>query len=251
MSTSKRTNIIDRTVVTPSSRPHYADNPSLFPMEGGCACGQIRYRLKKAPLVINCCHCTCCQRETGGGFSINASIEAGEVEQVPPTPATAPASAGRPDELPPLGPASQPPGDGKKRRVAGGVAPPVEPRIVVLPTESGRGQAVARCPACGVMLWSYYPGAGPFLKVLRVATLDRAFELAPDNHVHVRSARDFVRLADGKPAFETCYVDPDSVLRPESRDRYAKIRPEEERWRREVGRFEVGNDGILISGLSV
>jgi len=48
-------------------------------LEGGCACGAVRYRLAAAPMFVNCCHCTWCQRETGGGFAINAIIETSRV----------------------------------------------------------------------------------------------------------------------------------------------------------------------------
>jgi hypothetical protein len=44
-------------------------------LEGGCACGAVRYRLGSAPMFVNCCHCTWCQRETGSAFVINALIE--------------------------------------------------------------------------------------------------------------------------------------------------------------------------------
>ena len=47
---------------------------------GGCACGEIRYRLKSAPMFVHCCHCTSCQTETGSAFVINALIEADGVE---------------------------------------------------------------------------------------------------------------------------------------------------------------------------
>src|SRR5580698_9120567 len=49
-------------------------------LEGGCACGAVRYRLASAPMFVNCCHCTWCQRETGSAFVINAIIEADRVE---------------------------------------------------------------------------------------------------------------------------------------------------------------------------
>ena len=49
-------------------------------MEGGCACGAVRYRLKARPLFVHCCHCTWCQRESGSAFAVNAFIEASEVE---------------------------------------------------------------------------------------------------------------------------------------------------------------------------
>ena len=49
-------------------------------LEGGCACGGVRYRLADAPMFVNCCHCTDCQTETGSAFVINALIEADRVE---------------------------------------------------------------------------------------------------------------------------------------------------------------------------
>ena len=48
--------------------------------EGGCACGQVRYRLTSAPLFVNCCHCSSCQRQTGSAFVINLLIESDRVK---------------------------------------------------------------------------------------------------------------------------------------------------------------------------
>ena len=57
--------------------------------EGGCSCGEVRYRLTSEPLFIHCCHCLNCQRQTGSAFVINLLIEsdcvellAGEPQQV-------------------------------------------------------------------------------------------------------------------------------------------------------------------------
>ena len=36
-------------------------------LEGGCACGAVRYRLTSEPLFVHCCHCLNCQRQTGSG----------------------------------------------------------------------------------------------------------------------------------------------------------------------------------------
>jgi hypothetical protein len=47
---------------------------------GGCACGAVRYRLTSAPLIVHCCHCLNCQRQTGSAFVINLIIEADRVE---------------------------------------------------------------------------------------------------------------------------------------------------------------------------
>ena len=46
------------------------------PLEGRCTCGDVRYRLTAAPMFVHCCHCRCCQRETGASFALNAMIEA-------------------------------------------------------------------------------------------------------------------------------------------------------------------------------
>ena len=52
----------------------------MAPHEGGCACGEVRYRLASEPIVVHCCHCRWCQRESGAAFALNAVIEADRVE---------------------------------------------------------------------------------------------------------------------------------------------------------------------------
>ena len=39
------------------------------PINGGCACGAIRYECSAAPLAMLRCHCRDCQRATGGGHA--------------------------------------------------------------------------------------------------------------------------------------------------------------------------------------
>jgi hypothetical protein len=48
-------------------------------MEGGCTCGNVRYRLNGKPLIVHACHCTWCQRETGTAHAWNALYEADRV----------------------------------------------------------------------------------------------------------------------------------------------------------------------------
>lgn len=48
--------------------------------EGGCACGEVRYRLTAEPMFVHCCHCLNCQRQTGSAFVINLLLEAERVE---------------------------------------------------------------------------------------------------------------------------------------------------------------------------
>jgi hypothetical protein len=58
----------------------------VFPLEGGCTCRAIRYRMTTKPMFVNCCHCRWCQRETGASFALNAMIEADRVEVLSGTP---------------------------------------------------------------------------------------------------------------------------------------------------------------------
>ena len=69
--------------------------------EGGCSCGEIRYRLTSDPLFTHCCHCLNCQRQTGSAFVINVLIETDRVELL----------AGEPQ------PVDVPRGGGKKQRI--------------------------------------------------------------------------------------------------------------------------------------
>ena len=51
-----------------------------FRCEGGCSCGEVRYRVESEPLFTHCCHCLNCQRQTGSAFVINLLIEADRVK---------------------------------------------------------------------------------------------------------------------------------------------------------------------------
>jgi len=55
-------------------------------LEGGCACGTIRYKLTDNPLIVHACHCRDCQRLTGSAFVINLWIEGKFVESGPTVP---------------------------------------------------------------------------------------------------------------------------------------------------------------------
>ena len=38
---------------------------AALPLEGGCLCGRVRYRIDAAPLWTGYCHCATCRRSTG------------------------------------------------------------------------------------------------------------------------------------------------------------------------------------------
>jgi hypothetical protein len=70
-------------------------------LEGGCACGAVRYRLEAAPMFVHCCHCRDCQRQTGAAFAVNALIEIDRVALVSgePVPYGMPTDSGRPHRI--------------------------------------------------------------------------------------------------------------------------------------------------------
>jgi hypothetical protein len=70
-------------------------------LQGGCACGAVRYRLTSAPMFVNCCHCKDCQRQTGSAFVINAVIETGRIELLKgkPVPIALPTDSSRPHDV--------------------------------------------------------------------------------------------------------------------------------------------------------
>lgn len=69
--------------------------------DGGCDCGEIRYRLLAAPIVVHCCHCSWCQRESGSAFAVNAVIETDRVELTGGTPETVitPSASGKGQDI--------------------------------------------------------------------------------------------------------------------------------------------------------
>ena len=79
------------------------------------------------------------------------------------------------------------------------------PEPLTIPTESGLGQQVWRCPDCRVALWSNYGGAVDLLRFVRVGTLDEPAALPPDVHIYTRSKLPWVTLPEGAPAFEAYY----------------------------------------------
>lgn len=51
-----------------------------FPVEGGCQCGAVRYRLKAAPLGVYACHCKDCQRFSGTTHTMSMVVNAGDAD---------------------------------------------------------------------------------------------------------------------------------------------------------------------------
>ena len=131
---------------------------------GGCNCGRIRYRLTQPPLIVHCCHCSFCQRETGAAFAVNALVETSSV-----------------------------------MNEGGPVA------LINTPSESGKGQKIARCPDCQIAVWSHYAGFGEKVCFIRVGTLDDPAQAPPDVHIYTQSKQAWFQLPVNKPSFEQYY----------------------------------------------
>jgi hypothetical protein len=147
------------------------------PFDGACTCGAVRYRMTSRPLIVHCCHCRWCQRETGTAFALNALIEADRV-----------------------------------------VLLQGSPEIVNTPSNSGKGQKIARCPNCRVALWSNYAGAGDAIRFVRVGTLLDPDRLPPDIHIYTSSRQPCVVLPEGVPAVAE-YYSARQYWPPESQER--------------------------------
>lgn len=79
------------------------------------------------------------------------------------------------------------------------------PELVNTPSASGKGQRVARCPACRVAVWSHYAGSGDALKFVRVGTLDEPAALPPDIHIFTTTRQPWVVLPPDVPAVPEYY----------------------------------------------
>ena len=163
--------------------------PNLFPIEGGCDCRTVRYQMTSVPLIVHCCHCRWCQRESGAAFALNAMIES--------------------DRVLSLG---------------------AEPEIVDTPSQSGRGQKIARCPSCRIAVWSHYAGSGPITKFVRVGSLDDPDVLPPDAHIFTATKQPWVLLPPSTPAFAE-YYDRTTVWRKESLTRFEVLQPQIQAYR--------------------
>ncbi|OAQ72811.1 glutathione-dependent formaldehyde-activating [Pochonia chlamydosporia 170] len=222
--------------------PHYSEK-DIFPMQGGCPCGHIRYQINQPPLLVHCCHCTSCQRELGSAFAINAIIERDELKLLPSAKPTIPGSKGAPGGAfasfnetfarltlsdTRCGPvtaksdAVTEPTESKPEDTKDKPDPKVE--LITFPTESTIGITIAQCPVCHTGLWTHYADAGPHTIYLRGGTLDAAHEIDPDVHIFTRSKRDFVTLGDDKPQFEWYYKDRNEFIREDCKARYAKLK---------------------------
>jgi hypothetical protein len=134
-------------------------------LEGGCACGAIRYTLTDTPMIVHACHCRDCRKQTGGAFVVNLWIERKFVELTGAEPVLF----------------SMPPGP------------------------SGQPHEVYACGRCGTHLWSKYHSAPGDTVLLRAGTLDAPEAITPDVHIFTRSKVPWLELPKDARVFPAYY----------------------------------------------
>jgi len=72
--------------------------------------------------------------------------------------------------------------------------------VIDIPSNSGKGQRVSRCPTCKIAVWSTYYGAGDIIRFVRVGTLDEPSSLPPDIHIYTASKQPWFALPPNIPA---------------------------------------------------
>ena len=105
-----------------------------------------------------------------------------------------------------------------------------EPEIVDTPSDSRRGQKIARCPKCRIAVWSNYSGAGPVIRFVRVGTLDAPEHVPPDIHIFTASKQPWLQLSPDVPSVPE-YYDRESHWPSESLARRQALLPQIEAYR--------------------
>jgi hypothetical protein len=98
-----------------------------------------------------------------------------------------------------------------------------EPELVDTPSNSGKGQKIARCPRCRIAVWSNYAGAGAAVRFVRVGTLDDPDRFPPNIHIFTSTKQPWVVLPPGMPAVPE-YYDAKQYWPPESLERRRVLR---------------------------
>jgi hypothetical protein len=134
--------------------------------EGGCSCGDTRYRMLGPPMIVHCCHCSWCQRECGSGFVLNALIESDRV----------PLLTGSIELV------DTPSASGAGQKIA----------------------RCARCKTALWSHYAF-AGIGEQVKFVRIGTLDTPALLPPDVHIFTSTKLPWITLTEGAPVFPEYY----------------------------------------------
>ena len=137
--------------------------------DGGCACGNVRFRMESRPLIVHCCHCSWCQRQNGSAFAVNALVEADRVHLL----------QGHVVDV------EVPSPSGANQRIA----------------------RCPNCQvAVWSYYLVMFGGIGELVRFIRVGTLDDPSRLQPDVHIFTESKQPWVTLPQDALVVEEYYV---------------------------------------------
>lgn len=137
--------------------------------------------MEAQPLVVNCCHCRWCQRETGAAFALNAVIEYDHITHL----------EAEPEFI------NTPSASGKGQLIA----------------------RCPKCRIALWSNYGLLLPYGPNLRYIRVGTLDQPDHCPPNVQIFTASKQPWVVLPEGIPAYEENYEEKDFWSK-ESWERY-------------------------------
>jgi len=79
------------------------------------------------------------------------------------------------------------------------------PEAINVPSNSGIGQTISRCPSCKTALWSNYGAAKDAICFIRVGTLNNPDACPPDIHIFTSTKQKWVELNNSVPAMDEYY----------------------------------------------
>jgi hypothetical protein len=126
-----------------------------LPLDGGCFCGKIRYRIDQPPLFTMACHCSDCQQMTASAFSLGLAIP---------------------------------------RAGFSLLSDDVSPRTIDKTADSGATSTRYLCPDCAGWTHTTTTGS-PDSVIVRPSSLDDAAWVRPVAEIFTRSALPWARLA--------------------------------------------------------
>lgn len=135
---------------------------------GGCTCGQVRYQVTSAPLIVHGCHCRGCQKNSGSAFAINALYETGRVTLL----------SGEIEEV-----------------------------TVPTPSGTGQDIArCSVCKVAVWSNYNMGGPLRKLIRFMRVGTLDDPDQMPPDVHIYTCSKQPWVTLPEDDPTADEFYV---------------------------------------------
>jgi hypothetical protein len=102
-----------------------------------------------------------------------------------------------------------------------------EPSWTMVPSHSGAGQNIARCPKCLIAVFSVYFSDPPSIqngtKYVRVGTLDKPDAMPPDVQIWVSEKQPWIVLSSDIPVFQEHDYPEDEVWSKQGLERRRKL----------------------------